>query len=57
MMDWLAGRRRWLLAGIAALLLTLMLAGETLTNDEPFWSLDLLLDLVNNLLLVGIEKG
>ena len=53
MMDWLAGRRRWLLAMIAALLLTLMLAGETLTSDEPFWSLDLLLDLLNNLLLVG----
>ena len=52
-MDRFAGRRRWLLAAIAALLLTLMLAGEALTGDEPFWSLDLLLDLVNNLLLVG----
>jgi DNA-binding CsgD family transcriptional regulator len=53
MMDWLEGRRRWLLAATAALLLALMLAGEALTSDEPLWSLDLLLDLVNILLLVG----
>jgi DNA-binding CsgD family transcriptional regulator len=53
MLDWLEGRRRWPLAGLAILLLILMMTGEALNSDEPFWSLDQLFDLVNNILLVG----
>lgn len=53
MPDWFDGRSRWLLAAIAALFMTLMLAGEAMNSDEPFWSADLLFDLVNILLLVG----
>jgi DNA-binding CsgD family transcriptional regulator len=53
MLDWLEGRPRWPLAGLAILLLILMMTGEALNSDEPFWSLDQLFDLVNNILLVG----
>ena len=53
MLDWFEGRRRWPLAALAVLLLILMMAGEALNNDEPFWSVDQLFDFANALLLVG----
>ena len=53
MLDWVEGRRRWLLAAIAALFVALMLAGEAMNSDEPLWSADLLFDLLNIILLVG----
>lgn len=53
MLDWFEGRRRWPLAALVVLLLILMMAGEALNNDEPFWSVDQLLDFANDLLLVG----